>query len=72
MCKGCIDHGAGGVRRVLVIDDEPSVADALRMILEDEGYAVSVAANGREGIEHARRDAFCVTAVVSAAPQLSD
>jgi DNA-binding response OmpR family regulator len=47
--------------QVLVIDDEPSVADALRMILEDEGWRVVVAANGREGIEQARRAAFAVT-----------
>ncbi len=47
--------------QVLVIDDEPSVADALRMILEDEGFAVVVAATGREGLEQARRTAFGVT-----------
>jgi len=55
----------GGVRpqagvRVLVIDDEPSVADALRIILEDEGFVVVVAATGREGIEQSRRAAFGV------------
>jgi len=47
--------------QVLVIDDEPSVADALRMILEDEGFAVVVAATGREGLEQARRKTFGVT-----------
>ena len=61
MCAGCIDEGAGEVRRVLVIDDEPSVADALRVILEDEGFAVSVAASGRDGLEQARRAVFRVT-----------
>src|SRR5687767_3329061 len=61
MCAGCIDEGAGGVRRVLVVDDEPSVADALRVILEDEGFAVAVAATGREAIEQASRSAFRVT-----------
>jgi DNA-binding response OmpR family regulator len=61
MCQGCADESAGVVKRVLVIDDEPSVADALKVILEDEGFAVAVAASGREGIEQARRSIFLVT-----------
>ena len=61
MCARDADEGAGEVKRVLVIDDEPSVADALRVILEDEGFAVAVAASGREGIEEARRAPFLVT-----------
>ena len=52
---------ASDAAQVLVIDDEPSVADALKMILEDEGFAVVVAATGREGLEQARRAAFGVT-----------
>ena len=36
---------------ILVIDDEPSVADALKMILEDSGYIVLVAVTGRSGVE---------------------
>ena len=46
--------------RVLVIDDEPSVTDALRMILEDQGFEVVIAATGREGIERARLAKFDV------------
>lgn len=46
---------------ILIIDDEPSVADALKMILEDNGYGVSTALTGREGIEKARRGQFCLT-----------
>ena len=61
MCAGCIDKVADGLKRVLVIDDEPSVADALRVILEDQGFAVAVAASGRDGIEQARRAVFRVT-----------
>lgn len=60
MCL-CADEGAGERGRVLIIDDEPSVADALRVILEDEGFAVAVAANGRDGIAEARRAPFGVT-----------
>ena len=50
-----------GEGRILVIDDEPSVADALCLILEDCGYQVVVAATGGEGISHARRARFAVT-----------
>lgn len=38
-------------KRILVIDDEPSVLDLLQRILESEGYAVEVASNGLEGVE---------------------
>ena len=40
--------------KVLIIDDEPSVANALEMILQDNGYDTLVARNGREGLELAR------------------
>ena len=46
--------------QILVIDDEPSVADALKLILEDEGYRVAVALTGREGLELTRRRCFDV------------
>lgn len=36
---------------VLVIDDEPSVADALKVILSDSGYQVAVAMSGGEALE---------------------
>ena len=45
---------------VLIVEDEPSVADALRIILEDSGYRVSVAITGRDGIAEALRGDFCL------------
>jgi two-component system nitrogen regulation response regulator NtrX len=36
--------------RILVIDDDAGIRDALRMILEYEGYVVSAAADGQEGL----------------------
>ena len=36
--------------RILVIDDNPDIRDTLRWLLEGEGYVVSVAANGAEGL----------------------
>lgn len=40
---------------VLVVDDEPSVRDALSYTLRKEGYRVEVAATGSEAIQAARR-----------------
>jgi signal transduction histidine kinase/DNA-binding response OmpR family regulator len=40
---------------VLVIDDDPAARDLLRRTLEAEGFAVSVASTGREGLELARQ-----------------
>ena len=36
---------------VLVVDDEPLIAMALEAALEDAGYDVATAANGRQGLE---------------------
>lgn len=36
--------------RVLVIDDQPSVREAIRLILERDGHRVTEAASGKEGI----------------------
>ncbi|MET0649619.1 MAG: response regulator [Pyrinomonadaceae bacterium] len=57
----CADESVDARGRVLIVEDEPSVADALRVILEDEGFAVAVAANGRDGLAEASRVRFGVT-----------
>ena len=36
--------------RVLVVEDEPGLVEALRKSLEDEGYAVDTAEDGEEGL----------------------
>ena len=35
------------VRRILVVEDEPSISDVCRRVLTREGYAVEIAANGK-------------------------
>ncbi|MDP2898873.1 MAG: response regulator [bacterium] len=45
-------------RRVLVIDDETVVRNSCRRVLEEEGFHVSVAADGREGIEKLSKENF--------------
>ena len=42
--------------RILVVDDEPAIRDFLRMALEDEGYSVATARDGREALDMIRRD----------------
>lgn len=46
--------------RVLIIEDEPSVLDALRLILEDCGYRVASASDGARGLSQARAQDFDV------------
>jgi CheY-like chemotaxis protein len=43
---------------ILVIDDEPSVGDALRLVLESNGYEVVLVTKGQDGIEQARHRCF--------------
>lgn len=38
-------------RTVLVVDDEADIRESLREALADEGYAVEVAANGKQALE---------------------
>jgi two-component system, OmpR family, response regulator RegX3 len=42
--------------RILVVEDEESLADSVKYNLEREGYAVSVATDGRRAIERFRLD----------------
>jgi two-component system response regulator MprA len=39
------------VAKILVVDDEPAVRDALERALRTNGYAVSTAVDGRDGLE---------------------
>ena len=49
-------------RRVLVVDDDPDIRGALRMILEYEGYTVAEAADGQQAL--AELDAGTIAAVL--------
>lgn len=41
--------------RILLVDDEPHVTRVLRLALEKEGYAVTVAHDGKEALESMAR-----------------
>jgi DNA-binding response OmpR family regulator len=43
-------------KKVLVVDDDRSLTELLQMVLEDAGYQVTLAENGREAIVSAAKD----------------
>jgi two-component system response regulator MprA len=44
------------MKRILVVDDEPAVRDALERALRAQGYGVLTAADGREGLDAIERE----------------
>jgi DNA-binding response OmpR family regulator len=44
-----------GSRRVVVVDDSPSIRETISYVLEMEGFDVHSAANGQDGIDLIRR-----------------
>lgn len=49
-------HGTGGAQRlILVVEDEGDIASLVRFNLEQEGFAVAVAADGEEALAAVRR-----------------
>lgn len=46
--------------KILIIDDEAGIRRSLGGVLEDEGYAVTTAASGEEGLEQLTHDAYDV------------
>ncbi|MBP6334572.1 MAG: response regulator transcription factor [Bacteroidia bacterium] len=43
-------------RKILLVDDEPDILEFLNYNLKNEGYEVFLAANGKKGIEIARKE----------------
>ena len=44
--------------RILIIDDDPTILETLKVALESEGYAVNTAQNGKEAIEKSHSNFF--------------
>ncbi len=42
-------------KTIVVVDDEPGFCETVKDLLEDEGYAVEIAADGKAGLELLRR-----------------
>ena len=49
--------------RILVIDDDESIRNTMKAILEDEGYIVDLAATGREAIKRTEETAYNVALI---------
>jgi signal transduction histidine kinase/CheY-like chemotaxis protein len=50
--------GTGKGGRVLVVEDEPTVARLIADVLEDEGFQVDVLMDGRGAVDHAARQLY--------------
>jgi CheY-like chemotaxis protein len=42
--------------RVLIIDDDPDIVEAMKVVLESKNYKVAVAKSGEEGLKKARQE----------------
>src|SRR3989304_4277971 len=62
--------GAGGTVRVLVVEDGVKMAGLLKRALEEEGYAVDVAADGREGLWLGTENAYDAVVLDVMLPQM--
>jgi two-component system response regulator ResD len=56
MMDAVLDAAAPPPARVLIVDDDPNVADVLARYLAREGYVVMTEADGRAGLRRALRD----------------
>ena len=45
-------------RRILVVDDEPLVCDAVKLMLDFDGHEVETASNGKEALAKLEKDRF--------------
>jgi two-component system response regulator GlrR len=44
--------------KILVVDDEPAVGEAIKMMLEHDGHKVQTASNGKEALSMLEQDKF--------------
>jgi CheY-like chemotaxis protein len=42
-------------KTILIVDDDPDFVEATRVVLENAGYAVQSASNGKEGLAHLKK-----------------
>ncbi len=45
-----------GQGRILIIDDDPDISEAMKIVLESHGYDVDTAADGRLGMDRIRAE----------------
>jgi len=42
--------------KILIVDDDPDIVESMRVVLESQGYRVSCAASGQEGMKMTRQE----------------
>ena len=57
--------------RVLVVEDEPRLVDALKSVLTKNKYAFDVAMNGRDGLFHGREYDYDVAIIDLGLPEIN-
>ncbi len=62
---------SGSQARILIVEDEASLADTVRYNLEREGYAVAVASDGRRALDRFRSDDPSLVILDLMLPELS-
>ena len=61
----------GSAVRILVVEDEESLADTVRYNLEREGYSVAVASDGRKALDRFRSDSPSLVILDLMLPEMS-
>ena len=46
----------GHTREILIVDDDPQIADVLQQLLEEEGFVVAKECDGRSALSHIERN----------------
>ena len=56
-------HNEHGIKKILLVDDEPVIRETLCSILREEGYGVTTASTGSEAMSMASRNGFDVAII---------
>ena len=58
-------------KRILVVEDEPAIAEVCTRVLSAEGFQVEVAVNGKAALDMLRRNEYDVCLIDIRTPQMS-
>ncbi len=50
------DEGQGKTKKILVVDDDPSIIETLKYALQSKGYSVLIARDGNQGLAIAEKE----------------
>ncbi len=65
------DSSSAGPKRILVVDDEPTILEVIERLLETEGLVIVTARDGAEGLRRFREEKCDLVIVDRAMPGLS-